>query len=369
MTRVAIAVGADPDDPYTWSGIPYGLAQGLKTWDVETAGLEVSLKPLVKQIGLLISGAVRLSRYDAWYTRGMEATRNLVARRRFAHLPPIDAAVVGGADFSLPPVVPVAIWADLTVVQAREYHPVFAGLSDGTFRAWRGRQNQAYANAVGLAAASHWTAESMVRDHGVDPAKVHVVGFGINRWAKERAGGWERPRFLFVGREFERKNGPAVLRAFARFRTAHPDAQLDLVGEHPRIDAPGVVPHGPLRLNVPEEAAKLDDLFARATCFVMPSLCEPFGIAYAEAAMSGVPSIATAIGGARTILGEDGGLLVDPYDDGAIVTAMERLADPATAQRMGAAARERAPLFHWDVVAGRMLRALGIEREGLPDPL
>ena len=369
MTRVAIAVGADPDDPYTWSGIPYGLAQGLHTWGVETAGLEVSLHPVVKQAGLIVSGAVRLSRWDAWYTRGMEATRNLVARRRFGRLPAVDAAVVGGADFSLPAGVPVAIWADLTVVQAREHHPVFQRLSDGTFRAWRARQDRAYRDAVGIAAASHWTAESMVRDHGADPAKVHVVGFGINRWAKERRGGWDAPRLLFVGREFERKNGPAVLRAFARLRERVPAAQLDVVGEHPRIDQPGVVPHGPLRLNVAEEAAKLDDLFGRATCFVMPSLCEPFGIAYAEAAMSGVPSIATAVGGARTILGEDGGLLVDPYDDGAIVAAMERLCDPAVAQRMGAAGRERAPLFRWEVVAGRMLRALGIHRDGLPDPL
>jgi glycosyltransferase involved in cell wall biosynthesis len=369
VTRVAVAVGADPDDPHTWSGIPYGLQQGLRTYGIETVGLEVSLHPVVKQAGLVVSGAVRLSRYDAWYTRGMEAARNLVARRRFRRLPPVDAAVVGGADFRLPDGVPVAIWADLTVVQARRHHPVFAGLSDGTFGAWRRRQDVAYRDAVGLAAASHWTARSMVDDHGADPAKVHVVGFGINRWSDERLGGWDSPRFLFVGREFERKNGPAVLRAFGRLREERPDARLDVVGGHPRIDQEGVVGHGTLALNVPEQARRLDELFGRATCFVMPSLCEPFGIAYAEAGRSGVPSIATAVGGARTILGEDGGLLVDPYDDGSLLDAMRRLCDPQTAQRMGAAARARAGLFHWDVVAGRMLRALGIDRDDLPAPL
>jgi glycosyltransferase involved in cell wall biosynthesis len=369
VTRIAIATGGDPEDPSTWSGIPYGLKQGLASYGVETVGVGVALPRAAERLGLLVSGAVRRSRYDAWYTRGMEAARNAVAARRFRAAPTVDAAVVGGAEFRLPGEVPVAIWADLTVVQARRYHPVFARLSEGTFRAWRARQDQAYASAAGLAAASHWTAESMVRDHRADPVKVHVVGFGINRWAEERRGGWDEPRLLFVGREFERKNGPAVVRAFGRLREEHPGARLDLVGGHPRIDAPGVSGHSTLRLDVREESARLDELFARATAFVMPSVCEPFGIAYAEAGMSGVASIATSVGGAGTIVGDDGGILVDPADEGALLEAMRRLADPATARRMGAAARERAKRFTWEQVAGRMLRALGVERDDLPEPL
>ena len=152
--------------------------------------------------------------------------------------------------------------------------------------------------------------------------KVHVVGMGPNHTpAPEGPGGGggapaagadAAPRFLFVGREWERKHGPLLLRAFARLRAEIPDARLDLVGGHPPVSAPGVTGHGPLALDRPDEAARVSALFGAATCFVMPSEVEPFGLAYIEAAVAGVPSIATSVGGAGTIVAEGTGLLVPP---------------------------------------------------------
>jgi glycosyltransferase involved in cell wall biosynthesis len=75
------------------------------------------------------------------------------------------------------------------------------------------------------------------------------------------------------------------------------------------------------------------------------------------------------VGGAGTIIGTDGGRLVPPRDLRALEAAMLELADPATARRMGEAARARADRFTWDAVAGRMLRALalpGIDPDSLP---
>jgi glycosyltransferase involved in cell wall biosynthesis len=110
----------------------------------------------------------------------------------------------------------------------------------------------------------------------------------------------------------------------------------------------------------------VEALFARTTCFVMPSVCEPFGIAYVEAARAGVASIATTIGGAGTAVG-DGGMLVEPTEDG-VLTAMRRLCDPATASRLGEAARRHSELLTWRRVTGRILRA--IDPPGLgADPL
>ena len=118
--------------------------------------------------------------------------------------------------------------------------------------------------------------------------------------------------------------------------------------------------HGPLALDRPDEAARVSALFGAATCFVMPSEVEPFGLAYIEAAVAGVPSIATSVGGAGTIVAEGTGLLVPPGDEEALLAAMRTLADPAVARRMGAAARERSRLFDWELVAARLLRALGL---------
>ena len=93
----------------------------------------------------------------------------------------------------------------------------------------------------------------------------------------------------------------------------------------------------------------------------MPSHYDAAGIAYVEAAAAGLPSIGTRNGGPGFLIG-DGGIVVDPRDDEALLTAMRRLADPDTAARMGAAAKERSELFTWSAVARRLVRAL----EGAP---
>ena len=116
-----------------------------------------------------------------------------------------------------------------------------------------------------------------------------------------------------------------------------------------------------LRLDVPEQLRLLDDLYAAATCLVVPSKHEPFGIAYAEAASGGLPSIGTSVGGAPEVIGTEGGLLVAPGDGEALEAAMRSLADPARAQAMGAAARARSDSFTWAAVARRVAAALGLE--------
>ena len=173
---------------------------------------------------------------------------------------------------------------------------------------------------------------------------------------------WSVPHFLFVGRDWEQKNGPAVVRAFAEVRRRHPGARLDLVSEHGPVDAEGVVGHGPLQLGVPRDRAKLEELYETATCFVLPSSYEAVGIVFAEAAAAGLPSIGTTAGGAADVIG-DGGVVVDPDDQSALVAAMLQLADGATAARIGAAALARAPFYTWDGVAARVLDALGLDRD------
>ena len=83
----------------------------------------------------------------------------------------------------------------------------------------------------------------------------------------------------------------------------------------------------------------------------MPSYSEARRIAYVEAAAAGLPSIGTMAGGSDYLIG-DGGLVVDPRDDDALLDAMRRLADPAVAARKGAAARRRSERFTWEAVAG-----------------
>ena len=91
------------------------------------------------------------------------------------------------------------------------------------------------------------------------------------------------------------------------------------------------------RVDDPREILWASDLFA------MPSLKEGLGVAALEAMASGLPVIASDVGGLREVV-EDGrsGIVVPPANARAIASAIERLADSAELRsQMGAAARAR----------------------------
>jgi glycosyltransferase involved in cell wall biosynthesis len=178
---------------------------------------------------------------------------------------------------------------------------------------------------------------------------------------------WSKPRYLFIGVDWKRKNGGGALSVRPRLRAASRCAARRL-GGHPRIDQPGVVSHGPLSLVDPADRERMAALYGRATAFVMPSLHEPAGIVNLEAAGAGL-GIGTTSGGASTMIGP-GGILVEPHDGEQIFEAMQRLADPATAQRLGALALAHSSLFTWRKVAERLVRAFAfpdVDTSGLAE--
>jgi glycosyltransferase involved in cell wall biosynthesis len=219
-------------------------------------------------------------------------------------------------------------------------------------------QRASYVRALGCCVASDWAARSVVWDYGIPSQKVHVVGLGRNHDPRPVRRDWTTPRFLFVGQDWSRKGGPELLRAFAQLREQVPGATLEVVGGHPRLDADGVRGHGRLALNVPGARDRIQGLFETATCCVMPSRFEPFGIVHVEAGASGVPSIGTTVGGAADAIGSQAGRLVRPGDEEGLLAAMLELSNPDSAMRMGAAALERSKRFTWRAVAERVLNAL-----------
>lgn len=93
-----------------------------------------------------------------------------------------------------------------------------------------------------------------------------------------------------------------------------------------------------------ENAAIVNAIQRRATIVVQKSLAEGFGLTVAEAMWKDRPVVASGVGGIQDQIvdGESGVLLEDPTDlaaYGSAVTAL--LADPATMEAMGDAARER----------------------------
>jgi glycosyltransferase involved in cell wall biosynthesis len=358
--NIAVVGVGDPASPATWSGVTAGILAGLGDLDVAVHTIDLALPKGLEQLLLAVAAAPTLNRFDAEGAALTSRSRSLSAGRRLRGNA-IDGVIQIGTTFSLPPGPRYVTLEDMTLRQGSSVHPVFSRMSPRAIASWERRRSAIYAGARMCTAASRWTAASLRHDYGLAPGRVAVVGFGANHRMRPSERDWSVPRYLFVGIDWQRKGGPEVLRAFARVRERHPAATLDLIGGHPPLEQEGVSAHGVLSHARERDREIVAGLFARATCFVMPSLVEPFGIAYVEAGSAGVPSIGTSVGGPRDVIGSDGGIVVEPGDEAGLLEAMLRLANPETSRRMGEVARGRSALYTWTKVAERLLRSLGAD--------
>jgi hypothetical protein len=372
--RVGVACPGSPRDPSTWSGTPAGLCAGLEAADVEVVPLDVTPGPAIDFVtkNLVVSWRllhtrsgslgerVRLARAMARIGPELATLRTAVIKRRLKGAGRLDGLVQIGAGYLPATDAPVAVFEDLTVFQAVELgYPEWRALPSSAVQARIDLQRRVYERSRVCCLTSHWAAESVIRDYGVPRERVFAVGVGRNHDPPHAARDWSTPRFLFIGTHWYGKIGDAVLRAFARLRGETPRARLDLVGDHPSVTLDGVYGHGRLHLTDRDDRNRMERLFQKATCFVLPSRYEAAAIAYVEAGSAGLPCIGTSVGGAKELIGE-GGLIVDPRDEEALFAAMLQLSDPEEAERLGRLALSRSSLFTWRAVAERVLRALAL---------
>lgn len=356
----------DPTKPGAWSGVPSRLAGGLTEIGCEVAPVNAEV-PFSGRVG----NRLNMAWTDQAANPVFALATGVLGSIRLRTAGKLDGAVVIGSGYEVRTKVPVATFEDMTVAQASEQgDPAYERLSEKALQRWSDRQRRIYRRVSACCVASHWAADSVIEEYGVERPKVHVVGFGHNVELEVPERSWEQPRFLWVGADWRRKRGDAILVAFRTVRERYPEARLDLVGAHPEISEPGVVGHGRLALGSEQGQREYLDLLREATCYVMPSSYEPLGIAYIDAATAGVPSIGTTSGGAVDAIAE-GGVVVDPNDDAALLRAMLELAEPKHAAELGLHARERSDVYTWRKVAERILRALapqGVDTDSLePD--
>lgn len=263
------------------------------------------------------------------------------------------------------PGVPLLIYTDYTIGNNADE----PGWDPRLFRS-RGflRLEEAlYRNADAVATAGRHVERVLVGRYGCDPRRVRTVHIGANVdivAAPDDPDRYARQRILFVGVDWERKGGPAMIEAFAKVHPAFPDASLTIVGCSPAVAHHAVTVAG----RVPRE--RMTGYFQQASIFCMPSVVEPLGIATIEASLYRLPVIATRIGGfLETVTDQETGILVPPNDVDALAEAMRRLlGDPALAARMGEAGFGRnRTLFDWQAVGKRIHDMVGAIAAGFAD--
>jgi glycosyltransferase involved in cell wall biosynthesis len=248
--------------------------------------------------------------------------------------------------------IPHFVYTDHTELVNRHYpwpdpHPAPPG--------WIARERLIYRRAAAVLVWSEHVARSLAEDYGVERERIVRVGVGGDSELEPTAGSYDSRRILFVGRDWERKGGPDLLAAFAALRARVPGATLVVAGCRPRVEDPGVTVLGDVR------PAEVRRLMGEAAVFCMPTLREPFGLVFVEAAAHGLPVVATRIGALPDIVVEgETGFLVEPHDVAALSGRLERLLlDPAEGARLGAAGRRRAlDRYTWLGVAARIAAAV-----------
>ena len=173
------------------------------------------------------------------------------------------------------------------------------------------------------------------------------------------------PLALTVGSVLNRRCLPELLRSLALLRRAHPNVALDVVGENrtnPRLDLEGLAAELGLERHVRfsgfvEETA-LADRYAAADVAVFLSEYEGFGLPALEAAARGVPLVVSRAPSLGEIFA-DAALLVDPRDETAIASALDRvLREAGLRERLVEAGRALAARCSWARTADETRAAL-----------
>lgn len=199
-------------------------------------------------------------------------------------------------------------------------------------------ERRVFSAAHRVIANSQWAARSLLEDYGLDEARVEIMPFGITDPGPpaERPVG-RRPTIIFLGRQFERKGGALLVRAWRR--SVADRADLVLVTKDPVPAEPGLT----VVSDLDQGDGHLWNLLAAADILAFPSTIDQAPNAVIEAMAAGLPVIAVPIAGtAEMVLDSETGLHVPADDELAFAEALRALVDdPARRGAMGAAGRRR----------------------------
>jgi glycosyltransferase involved in cell wall biosynthesis len=135
----------------------------------------------------------------------------------------------------------------------------------------------------------------------------------------------EIKRILLVASLTPIKGIPYLFKALAKLKEKRQDFILNIVGDGPfrkeyeRL-ADGLALTNFVKFHGLKTKVELAEIMRNCNFFVLPSLWETFGCVLIEAMASGLPLIATDVGGVSEIINESIGILVTPKDINSLAT-------------------------------------------------
>jgi len=206
--------------------------------------------------------------------------------------------------------------------------------------AQRALKRRELARADAVTAVCGAVADSLVRDYGVDRARLRVVGNGADlpdaaeseaaRLLRVELGaGPQRPLWVCAARLEEQKGHAVLLDALADLARRGQDFRMALAGEGARraaLEARAAELGLDGRVRFLGQVDEIGPLLACADAIVMPSLWEGLPLTLLEALVRARPLVASAVGGIPEVVTHgESGWLVPAGDPVAIADALETL--------------------------------------------
>ena len=252
---------------------------------------------------------------------------------------------------------PYYLYIDSTAKMDQSENPNSQFRSVGERDQWIMLEKMVYRNAEKVFTMSEYTKGSLLVDYGIREAKVATVYAGANFYEiPDFDKYYDKNIILFVGKDFHRKGGFTVLRAFKEVKKHVKNATLFIVGCRPKIRDPNVTVKGAVL-----GRDELKRLYRAASVFVMPSLYEPFGFVFLEAMAHKLPCIGSTKNAMPEIIEDhQTGFLIPPSDHKALANRLIfLLRNNSVMKEMGEKGWRRVKeMFTWEEVVSRMTKDL-----------
>ena len=201
-------------------------------------------------------------------------------------------------------------------------------------------------------ALSELIRESVMREYNLPRNRIPVIFNGIDLskcMPKTDYSIGEKIKILHIGRFSEQKNHIGLLEAFELFNLKYPNSVLRLIGDgEKRSEIENFIKEKNL-VNCVEILGLQDNVYDylhSADIFALPSLYEGIPITIIEAMGTGLPIVATNVGGIPDMLKDSESALLVNIDSEEISVAFEKLTnDNDLRERLGKSALNKSGRF------------------------